>query len=287
MKYDVVLCTYNGEKYIKEQLESILAQTISPEFILISDDGSSDSTIDRIHSTMSENSFEKYSVVAGPRNGVAHNFFSAIHHTSSNLVFFSDQDDIWLKNKAEIFTNKARSFSSKAPFFIFSDAYLIDEEGSRLRQTFFENQRLDPSILKDDSILYQNCVQGASLLVNRALLSLVEKSLVTANVNQLVMHDWWIAIIGKYYGSYKFINKPLIEYRQHENNVIGSRALLKRLVSISSYISRLKLVKSQIREFEYFSSSIEWNDSVVSSISHPKLNVFSRIKAIIVNIMIR
>lgn len=246
--YSVAICTFNGSKYIEKQIDSILEQPILPKEIIISDDGSQDDTITKIKRIFSDREFLNYKLLKNPKKGIINNFFFAISQTSSEIIFLSDQDDIWLPNKVEIFMEEFSKKNCTHPFLLFSDAILIDSKNQIFSHSFFQYQGLSPLVFTDDSIIYKNCVQGASCAFNSAMRSLLQDSLKVISVDNIYMHDWWLAILAKYYGSYHFIDKPLIAYRQHNNNQIGAfnkklkyiHYILKTKHYVSNFIKAIK-----------------------------------------------
>lgn len=220
--YDVIICTYNGSKYIKEQLESILNQRILPSYIIISDDGSVDETLSVARVTLEEYQYSKYKIINGPQRGVTHNFLSALAYSSSRFTFLSDQDDIWHTDKVALFMESICQYDDgEIPRLFFSDAQLVSATKTLIAPSFLAYQGITIDVLKDDSILYTNCVQGASCCFNATLRDFVVNILHEVRVSHLCMYDWWIAILAKYYGQCHFISSPTLAYRQHGENVVG------------------------------------------------------------------
>ena len=208
-EYDVIIATYNGEKYIVDQLDSILNQSVKPKNIILRDDCSFDNTLQIL---------QKYSKVYPNIKlikddfgnlGYVKNFEKLCQAVESEIVFFSDQDDVWLDNKAEMVLNVFEDSNHSA---VFTNAYLVDSKlknkGLLLPQNF--------DIIKSNvDILYRNFVTGCTLAVKRnALMSLLP-------FPDVIPHDYWIAANCALTKSIKYINTPLIKYRQHECNLIG------------------------------------------------------------------
>lgn len=252
--YDIILCTYNGAPFISKQLESFLIQDIKPNKVIISDDGSSDDTLSIISNFFNQKNFTNYEIISGPKKGVVNNFFFALKYAESDYIFLSDQDDIWHKEKISEFAKIAHH--TDKPNLIFSDAILIDENANEIAPSFFQYQGLTAKCLDDDSILFKNCVQGAACAINKPLRDLVLQSLKVIDVNNLYMHDWWIALLAKYYGGCQFIDKPLIYYRQHINNQVGTSnhklRFLFYITRFSHYWKNFRKAISQKEELEKF-----------------------------------
>ncbi|EGR2082399.1 glycosyltransferase family 2 protein [Vibrio cholerae] len=254
-KYDVIICTYNGEKYIRDQIKSIIGQENKPANIILSDDGSTDYTLEIVKSLFHELSYTNYRIINGPRKGVTYNFLQSLIHSTSEYVLFSDQDDIWLDNKIELYKEETNKYSTNVATLYFSDSLLIDEIGEITQTSFFEYQNLDFNTVRDGSILYQNCVQGATIMINSKLRDVVLKSLNIINIDNIAMHDWWIAVVASSIGRPIFVSEPTIKYRQHGGNLVGARRkrnLAHNLIYVGDTIDSLKIVAKQIVEYRRF-----------------------------------
>lgn len=200
-----------------------MQQSHLPAKIIISDDTLNDSVVDVVN--LIANNYKEFDtewvIVKGPQKGVAYNFISALVYSKSELLFFSDQDDIWHKDKVETFFRKYKQCESNIPTLIYSDAEIINEKGDHLHSSFINAQRLNTRVVLDDSILLENCVQGASCCINKSLKSLIQKAAKSIGENKIIMHDWFFAILARYFGRIYFIDSPLIGYRQHGKNQVG------------------------------------------------------------------
>lgn len=249
--YEVVVCTYNGERYIVEQLASIINQTVPPQRIVVSDDGSSDNTLSIIDHFAARVSIpvEVRRRAAGPK-GPAHNFLHALSLTDAPFVFLSDQDDVWDADKVEHYQRVVNDITDNAqPLLVFSDAALVDGELKPLHPSFLQNERLKPAQqLTFPLLTFQNCIQGATVMVNRALLDKVSSG------SNMMMHDWWLGMVAAAFGRLIFIPKPLIQYRQHDNNMVGSsgyglKRILAKLMQLSTVARQNRLVIEQAANF--------------------------------------
>lgn len=212
LPYEVVVCSYNGEAYILDQLTSIVRQQPAPAAIIVSDDGSTDDTLDIVE-RFAQVSAVPVRQITGPNQGIIRNTFQALKHTSAPYVFLADQDDIWLENKAPLFCTQMRE--TNEPHLIFSDAWVWSPE-SEERRSFWRVDGLIPKNAQNPRRLaFHNTVQGASACINRALIdALVYDS-------RIVMHDWWLALIAAGTGSVSTIIEPTLLYRQHASNQVG------------------------------------------------------------------
>lgn len=273
------MCTYNGSQFVEKQIESIFTQNVLPKSIFVIDDGSSDNTIEVVKNTFKHFNYFNFYIVNTTRNGTKNNFLSFLKLCNADYIFFSDQDDIWLPNKIEIFSKKIlENYDSEKPQLYFSDCNLLLNDVVK-NQTFFSYQGLSHNFFDDDSILYRNCVQGASSCINRKMLELILESLKFVEIDNLYMHDWWIALLAKYYGEAIFIPEPTLLYRQHANNQIGIYHKKARFFHIikkfRKFYSNFKLAISQVAELEKLVLFIP-----TSTLSKNKLRKYSHVHVI-------
>ena len=224
------IATYNAEKYIIDQLDSILSQELPVDEIVVSDDSSTDSTLDII------NSYKEDRIKLIENEGIkgpVFNFENALKHTTGDLIFLSDQDDIWLPKKTKIMTSYLSSYD-----LVVSDAMLIDGSGSFLGDSFFELRNSRAGFLKN---LYKNSYLGCCMAFNRKIL---EKSLPFPA--DIPMHDMWIGLIAEIWGSTFFCDEKLVYYRRHSTNAspAGRKSHYSLLVKI---IFRFNLIISLIK----------------------------------------
>ncbi|AUU86115.1 MULTISPECIES: glycosyltransferase family 2 protein [Leclercia] len=216
MSYEVILATYNGERYIREQVVSILAQSIKPSRIIIRDDGSTDSTLAILEALKTETDIKIDIIHDGLNLGYIKNFEKLTEHVTSEIVFFSDQDDIWVENKAEtllaVFSNQ--SYANV----VFSDAWLINNAMERLG-TLWQHVNFTPANgdIALEKILINNVVTGATMAVRKVFLNSVMP------FPEKIPHDYWLASNACALGSLVPVEDKLILYRQHENNQIGAK----------------------------------------------------------------
>ena len=202
-KISVCMAVYNGEKYIKEQLISIVNQLPhSYDEIIISDDGSTDNTITIIQ----EIKDDRIIIHNSESRNVIYNFENAIKRATGNYIFLSDQDDIWYPNKI-----KTALFYLQSNIMIYSNLSMF--KGSDINTSkllYNKNKKLEGFV---KNFIRNNCV-GATVAFNNEL----SKHLLPFPKN-ISMHDIWIVLLAEVYGTTKFINEPLIYYRRHGNNL--------------------------------------------------------------------
>lgn len=220
----VALCTHNGAQYIDQQVRSILAQTVAPDEIVLSDDASTDDTVEQVRRAV-EGTGVPLRVLANPSPlGVSRNFEQAILASTSTFVALSDQDDVWHPDRIE----RALELFAERPglSLVHSDARLIDGEGAPLAATLFEALGVGglerAAIRRGDAIellLRRNLVTGATVVLRRSFADLVTP------FPPAWLHDEWLAIAAAARVEIDVIGEPLIDYRQHGGNQVGAEKL--------------------------------------------------------------
>ena len=266
---EVLLASYNGEKYISQQLDSILDQTVPGIRILVSDDGSTDGTAEILRqyareypgqvvlldgaaaaapeagkgqvsaaaggpeaagssAAVGSSAAAESSAAAGssavPGGNIpapARNFFRLMAHADADYILLSDQDDVWIPEKAERLLERIRGLEGEnggVPALVFSDMEVVDESLNRISPSFFSYAHCDPDRLTLSEILAENPVTGGALMMNRPLLELARRV-----PEACCMHDWWIALAAVCFGRIACVREALYFYRQHGDNSLGAR----------------------------------------------------------------
>ncbi len=226
----VALCTHNGSAYIVEQVTSILAQSVPAAEIVLSDDASSDDTVDLVRAAVDAHNASGASEVGLRimRNtvalGVARNFEQAISATTGEFVALCDQDDVWQPQKLE--RALAALAVQPAVSLVFSDARMVDADGSALGLSLFQTlsmtRRERRLIRRGDAfaaLLGRNLVTGATVVFRRALLPVAEPFPADW------IHDEWLAAVAAATGRVLMLDEQLVDYRQHGANQIGAARL--------------------------------------------------------------
>lgn len=209
-RVSVAMATYNGGKYLREQLDSILANLGENDEIVISDDGSTDDTLEIIRTYMKNN--KQIHLVKGPRTGLIANFENAIRNTSGAYIFLSDQDDIWMPHKvAEVL----RCFEETQCTCVVHDAQVIDEKQQVVIPSFFAHRNAKSGIIHN---LIKNSYIGCCMAFRCELLNKI-----LPIPKHLNMHDQWIGLISEKFGKSVFLPKVLFSYRRHGENVSGMK----------------------------------------------------------------
>ncbi len=257
-KVSVALTTYNGEKYIKEQLSSILFQRYPADEVIIIDDASTDNTVNIIKDFIEKNQLTNWHFFINPKNvGFIKNFHNAIRMSTGNIIFLCDQDDVWYKTKIGTMVNCFKSNRNiKA---LCSSFKIIDKRGNHLSTKTLLNHsnnnlikfRVEPfSTVKIDlsTICSYNISPGCTLAFNKEV-----KDIFLDKTSNSCIHDWEICLIASFLDGLYFLNTPLMDYRIHDKNTIG-------LSEITSISNKAKLSKHEVRiekaknKFNYLSS---------------------------------
>lgn len=205
----VAMATYNGEKYIREQLESILKQLNEDDEIIISDDGSTDNTINIIKSFEDK----RIKIFDGPRNGVKQNFANAIYNCTGKYIFLSDQDDIWCDNKINIVL---KNFEKEKCMCIVHDCIVFDSSNDDvIYDSFYKYRNSGRGIIKN---IWKNTYIGCCMTIDARM-----KNTILPIPNDIEMHDQWIGLLCEKEGKSLFINDKLINYRRHNDNVTNMK----------------------------------------------------------------
>lgn len=200
----VCIATYNGEEYLKEQLDSILSQLSKNDEIVISDDHSTDNTIQIIRSY----SDDRIRVILNERGkGYVSNFENALLNAKGDFVFLSDQDDIWLNNKVKYCMEQLVYYD-----FIVSDAILIDKFNNTIDKSYFKKRRVYNTLAGN---IFKFGYLGCCMAFRKEILN---KALPFPQNHQYCLHDNWLFLIAKAYYRTKISNEKLIKYRRHDNN---------------------------------------------------------------------
>lgn len=201
----VCMATYNGETYIKPQLLSILSQLKSYDEIIISDDHSNDNTLSVIMG-INDN---RIKVVENKRDkGYVSNFENALSYAKGDIVFLSDQDDIWHIDKVSICLHYLQNND-----FVVSDAIIIDKNGELLAESFYRLRSSNKSYL--GNMLKFSCL-GCCMAFKRSVLL---KALPFPSNHKMCTHDNWIFLVSATFFKYKILDEKLIYYRRHDKNV--------------------------------------------------------------------
>jgi len=219
----VVLCTWNGARFLASQWDSLLAQTRSPDEIVVRDDASTDATPAVLEelARVARRRGIAVRIARNPRNlGYVANFEAALREASGEVLFLCDQDDAWHPEK--LATHLSEFERRPDLLLLCSDARRVDETGVDLRRSLFEVLKVSPSELRKIHfgrgfavLLRRSLATGATISLRRGLLA------DALPFPEGWLHDEWLAIIAAASGGFDCIERPLIDYRQHAANQVG------------------------------------------------------------------
>lgn len=210
MKISVALAAYKGEQYIAEQIESILSQLGENDELIVSDDFPSGKTRAVVETLSSQD--KRIIYIEGPGKGVISNFENALKACSGDVIFLSDQDDVWLPGKVEAVMNEFKNGAE----LVLHDASITDAVLNVTAPSCFEVHGANSSFAKN---LVKNTFVGCCMAFTKELL---EQTMPFPE--GIAMHDWWIALIAlKKKQKTVLLKKPLILWRRHGDNVTGGK----------------------------------------------------------------
>lgn len=222
------MATFNGEKFLAEQLDSLAAQTFKNWHLFVSDDGSSDGTLDILRRYQELWGLDKLTIRNGPQKGFAQNFLSLVcdKNIKSDFYAFCDQDDVWMPEKLKVAIDHINSSGTSHQVYVYGGRTIYVDE--KLKTLGYSPLFVFPRTFRN--ALVQNIAGGNTMVFNEATKNLLEKS----GAVPTVAHDWWLYQLVTAAGGYFYYDPvPFIYYRQHVNSVIGGNQ------SFKSHISRL------------------------------------------------
>lgn len=249
----IALATYNGERFLKEQIDSIIAQSVSNWELVISDDGSTDSTVEIIDSYKQKDSRIRFIKNAG-RHGCAENFQNALSHCSGEYIAFCDQDDVW---EADHLEHLYSILGDKSVAFANSEA--VDSELKSLNFFWGEKFLITEKHLSDKlflHLIFLNFMQGTAILFKRDLLNFLP-------FPNALFHDHWAAISAVLKDGIAYSTKSILKYRQHESNTCG--------VMNRSFMYKLQALQSEgRRRIDYFFAVSDFVDKHSENFTNEK-----------------
>ncbi len=256
----ILMATYNGERYIAEQLDSLLAQTYKEWVLWIHDDNSIDGTLDIISKYENMYPNKIYLINDNISTGSAKdNFNYLLTKIDDNYeyIMFCDQDDIWLENKIELTLNKmieVEKNNKNKPVLIHTDLKVVDENLNTISHSFFDYQKIEPNWADNlDLSIVQNSVTGCTMMINK-----IVKNISLPMGENAIMHDWWILLkVLQNNGVVAFLNKSTILYRQHNFNNTGAKGfsifcMILNIQSIFKYQNMAKDIGLNYSLFRLF-----------------------------------
>ncbi|WGQ12738.1 glycosyltransferase family 2 protein [Sphingobacterium faecium] len=248
----ILLAAYNAEKYLSEQIDSIIQQTFTNWTLYIRNDGSTDDTQKIISDYCLRYPDQIFEIDKGGYNlGCRNNFFKLLEVVESDYYMFCDADDVWLRNKVEISYERITLLecsNSKMPILAHTDAIICNSDLETISDSFWHSTGLKPEKLTSFNYICVCCtVGGAKSIFNKKV-----KELIFPLADNDFMFDYWIAMNVAKYGIISVIDIPLIKYRQHANNLLGVTYGNK-----NSIFSKLKLIKNLLSQYKSESDKLK------------------------------
>lgn len=261
MKLAILLATYNSEKYLKVQIDSILAQSFADFILYIRDDGSTDDTLLIIDEYL--RSFSNIIFLKDDQTGrfSMGSFMWMLEAVDADYYMFADHDDYWLENKVQLTLNKmfeVENYEFSKPVIIHTDLKVVDTNLKEVASSFWNYSKIKPSLLLNFNFLaVYNLLTGCTMMINKKA-----RNVSLPYSKFALMHDSWIGLkVMDNGGIIDFIPNQTILYRQHGNNAIGAKEVgtknyfINKLLSLNKILAvnrkRLKMV-NQIRTFNIF-----------------------------------
>lgn len=240
MKVAILLACYNGEKFVRKQLDSILGQDLRDFTLYVSDDGSSDATAKILSEYSVTDGRVKILPEHAPNGSACKHFLQMLETVESDLYLFSDQDDVWTADHVSRLVERYAQLSDnekRLPTVIHSDLSVADRNLEVICESFFDYALLSRHPAHRHSYFLENNVTGGAMLVNAALKGFVfrDRKFLSMNLYRIPMHDHFFALVANQFGQVLFVDEKLELYRQHSENAVGA----KNVKTLKNYFQKL------------------------------------------------
>ena len=294
---EILLATYNGERFLPEQIESITSQSFKDYYILASDDNSSDCTFEILRSYESVLG-EKIKVVRSNTRSAKENFYNLLDMADAEYIALCDQDDFWESDKLEkslkAIQRLEKRYGKETPILVHSDLEIVDENLNSQNKKMSELTGINEAIKyakKESKYLYtisteksfsrylvENNITGNTVIINKALLDIYKRPEVS------FMHDWWLGLIAFTFGKVGFLNECLVKYRQHESNELGAKNPLElhniKKRNKKKIRENYDCMFTQVEEFlRLYKDELGKSRSADTYFAHKYLNAFANMKS--------
>lgn len=220
-KVTILLAAYNGGAYIRQMIGSILEQDVDNWHLVVSDDGSADDTAAILDEFAAAHPHRITHYRSGRRFGNAQSHFLHLLQTfrGSDYILFCDQDDVWHRDKIRLTLEEMKRIEIPGkPALVHTDLRVVDGDLNEISPSFLRFSNLQGDRLELRQLLVQNVVTGCTVMINPTLAALVQTA-----PEQMLMHDWYLALVASALGTVGFLDRPTIDYRQHGNNSVGAK----------------------------------------------------------------
>lgn len=254
---EILLATYNGERFLRQQLDSLLDQTWENWHLTVSDDFSTDKTVRILETYIADYPDRITRVIPPKRFGNARDhFFWLMRQCGAEYILFCDQDDVWYPEKigktVSLLKNGAALYGNVMPLLAFTDQRVVRQDLSVIAESMMRYQGIDPAATDYRQLLFQNVVTGCTMGINQSLAQLARN---IPDSSEAVMHDWWLALTASRFGKILYLNECTMDYRQHDSNSVGAKNvrsvwyLLYKLAHLRQFQKNVEDKKKQTRAF--------------------------------------
>lgn len=279
----IVLATYNGSRFIRQQIESIQAQSYGLWSLYIRDDGSRDDTVAIVQEIAAADHRIRLVQDSLGNQGAIGNFAALMEfalEAGADYVFFADQDDVWLPEKVALMLEDMRRLEVEAgkevPLLVHSDLSVVDDGLVQRAESFMRYSKLMPVSEDLGVLLCQNRVTGCAAVINRNLLELA-----CPLPKEVLMHDWWLAQLAAAAGRIGFVAAPLVKYRQHGGNVLGAISLWSRvrrlLTSRTEWQKFAHVVRGSVHQAHMVQARLSERNCEVSPVTSGRLDAYAKL----------
>lgn len=281
MRVSVAMCTYNGSRYLRDQLESIAAQTRMPDEVVICDDNSRDDTRQVVQRWATQVPFPVRLYVNHLNLGVIKNFERATSLCEGDIIALSDQDDVWCP--AKLARQEALLLARPDVGLVFTDAGVVDEQLHPLGYSMWDScrfSRAEQALVKEgkavDVLLRRNVVTGGTMAFRSEYRPLV----LPIPQNSVHLHDYWIAFLIASVGGVDFLTDRLVQYRQQPGQQVGAHQPItpRFLLAKVRGNSRKRMIERHQLTVEWF-GDVRWRLDAESDRHHPHRDTFREIDA--------
>ena len=240
---EILMAVYNGEKFLKEQLNSILNQSYCNWKLLVYNDGSKDGS-KKILEEYSKKYNEKIICLNGEKNSKSAvvSFKKLLAISKEKYVCFCDQDDVWHKDKLKLSLKKIKELEKREkekPILIYTDLVVVDEKLKVLKNSFAKFQRLSLKEKPLKKLIVQNNITGCTVLINKSLVKICGEI-----PKKALMHDWWLGLVALCFGKTFFLNQKTVYYRQHKKNLVGAKNVFSFKYVLKKFLNKNEVKNS-------------------------------------------
>lgn len=272
-RIDILLPTYNGEKYIGEQIESLLNQTYLNIKIIIRDDYSSDNTLEILKKYELMDSRIKIIKDNYKNIGLVKNIELLLESSNAKYIMYCDQDDYWFSNKVEKLYSVINKENQKNSILVHSDSYITNEK-LKIKGRFRGNKPLETGLINSCFNYY---VQGATIIFNQSL-----KEKILPFNSKVYLHDRYTHLVCELEGKRIYLNEPLMYYRQHETNIVGSKNIIIKIKNNINFLSKNFFLKedAELIKILYENKNYKEKLEVYMNFLNKKYTIIEKIKII-------